>query len=747
MTISSERLARESAKRPWLVVGIWIAATVVSAVLWFNLIESGTTQGQGMFTVEPEAVKAQRLLVESDIRDERLDTEIMVIRHDSLTVDDPQFRERIDKVHAQILALDSDPNSPVLHDPSSLPNLNLLPPGAAEMLIASDRTGTFIPITLAASGHAEGILEIAESNSTDGFDIAVAGEAATGEDFRKVAKRDLIQGETIGVGIAIVILLLVFRAVGSTWIPVILAAMGIAIATGAVALIGQFYNNIPFFVTNFITMIGLAVGIDYALFIVARYKEERSKGLAVEEAIARSGATANRAVFFSGMIVVIALVGMLIVPTTIFFGMALGAILVVLVTVLASLTFLPALLRLLGDKVYAWKIPVLQIKYFNSDISLGGFWNWVTMRVLKRPVIHLVGVAALLVALAIPYFDINLGFNGVETLPDDFRSKGAFTYLQEEFPEALGTLSSIDIVVDGGASSQQVRDGMDALTKSIDSIPALGDAQPYVVSEDGEVGVLQIPLAVSGDSREANDAVKELQKRLIPMSGLPEGVLIGGATAINVAFFDLVSMWTPIVIGIVLALSFVLLLFVFRSILVPVKAILMNLLSVGAAYGLVVIVFQKGFGADLFGFTQVQFIEAWVPLFLFTILFGLSMDYEVFLLSRIRERFDQTGKNDESIAFGLRSTSAIITGAALIMVAVFMGFAVGDLATFQQLGFGLAIAILVDATIIRSVLVPATMKLLGDRNWYLPGFLKWLPDLRVHPADDKLSAEVNGRID
>ena len=734
MTISSERLARESAKRPWLVVGIWIAATVVSAVLWFNLIESGTTQGQGMFTVEPEAVKAQRLLVESDIRDERLDTEIMVIRHDSLTVDDPQFRERIDKVYAQILALDSDPNSPVLHDPRSLPNLNLLPPGSAEMLIASDRTGTFIPITLAASGHAEGILEIAESNSTDGFDIAVAGEAATGEDFRKVAKRDLIQGESIGVGIAIVILLLVFRAVGSMWIPIILAAMGIAIATGTVALIGQFYNNIPFFVTNFITMIGLAVGIDYALFIVARYKEERSKGLAVEEAIARSGATANRAVFFSGMIVVIALVGMLIVPTTIFFGMALGAILVVLVTVLASLTFLPALLKLLGDKVYAWKIPVLQIKYFNSDISLGGFWNWVTMRVLKRPVIHLVGVATVLVALAIPYFDINLGFNGVETLPDDFRSKGAFTYLQEEFPEALGTLSSIDIVVDGGASSQQVRDGMEVLAKSIDSIPALGDAQPYVVSEDGDVGLLQIPLAVSGDSSKANDAVKELRERLIPMSGLPEGVLIGGATAINVAFIDLVSMWTPIVIGIVLALSFVLLLFVFRSILVPVKAILMNLLSVGAAYGLVVLVFQKGFGADLFGFTQVQFVEAWVPLFLFTILFGLSMDYEVFLLSRIRERFDQTGKNDESIAFGLRSTSAIITGAALIMVAVFMGFAVGDLATFQQFGFGLAMAILVDATIIRSVLVPATMKLLGDKNWYLPGFLKWLPGPESAPV-------------
>ena len=747
MTISSEKLARESARRPWLVVGIWIAAAIVSSVLWFQLIESGTTQGGGQFTVEPEAVKAQRLLVKSGLREEQRDTEIMVIRHESLTVDDPQFRSRIDKIHAEILALDSDPGAPVLHNPYEVPNLNLLPPEASARLTASDGQGTIIPITLAASGSAEGILKIAESNSTGGFDIAVAGEAAIDDDFRRVAKRDLIQGESIGVGIAIVILLLVFRAVGSTWIPVILAAMGIAIATGAVALIGQFYKSIPFFVTNFITMIGLAVGIDYALFIVARFKEERGKGFPVEEAIARSGATANRAVFFSGMIVVIALLGMLIVPTTIFLGMALGAILVVAVTVLASLTFLPALLKLLGDRVYAWKIPDLRIKRFKGDISLGGFWEWVTGRVLRRPVIHLVAVAAVLIALAVPYFDINIGFNGVETLPDDFRSKGAFTYLQEEFPELLGRLSSVDIVVDGDASSEQVRDGIDLLAQSINSVPALGPAQPYVVSEDGEVGVLQVPLTVSGDSIEANAAVEELRERLVPMSGLPQGVLIGGATAVNVALFDLVSMWTPIVIGVVLAFSFVLLLFVFRSILVPVKAILMNLLSVGAAYGLVVLVFQKGFGADLFGFTQVQFVEAWVPLFLFTILFGLSMDYEVFLLSRVRERFDQTGKNDESIAFGLRSTSAIITGAALIMVAVFMGFAVGDLATFQQFGFGLAIAILVDATIIRSVLVPASMKLLGDRNWYLPGFLKWMPDLRVHPAEDKLSPEGNGHAD
>ena len=351
-------------------------------------------------------------------------------------------------------------------------NLNMLPPQAAERITASDGRGTIIPITLAATGSAEGILKIAESNSIDGFNIAVAGEAAIDDDFRKVAKRDLIQGETIGVGIAIVILLLVFRAVGSTWIPVILAAMGIAIATGAVALIGQFYKSIPFFVTNFITMIGLAVGIDYALFIVARFKEERGKGFAIEGSnspVRRDGKSSRLLLRHD--------------RRDSPFGHAdstdhhipgngargnsrrRGNC--------PRLTHLPA-----GPAEAARRQGLRPGKYrtcgsgrFNGDISLGGFWEWVTRRVLRRPVIHLVVVAAVLIALAVPYFDINIGFNGVETLPDDFRSKGAFTYLQEEFPEALGTLSSVDIVVDGDAASQQVRDGIGVLARSIDLRP------------------------------------------------------------------------------------------------------------------------------------------------------------------------------------------------------------------------------------------------------------------------------------
>jgi len=230
----------------------------------------------------------------------------------------------------------------------------------------------------------------------------------------------------------------------------------------------------------------------------------------------------------------------------------------------------------------------------------------------------------------------------------------------------------------------------------------------------------------------------------IPAAGIPASVYVGGQPAINRDFFDLAAKWTPIVITFVLALSFVLLLIVFRSIIVPIKAIILNLLSVGAAFGLLVLVFQKGFGNDILGLTQVETIEAWLPVFLFSILFGLSMDYEVFLLSRIRERYDQTKQNLDSVAFGLRSTGGIITGAALIMVAVFGGFALGDLVMMQQMGFGLGVAILVDATLIRTILVPATMRLLGDRNWYFPSFLEWLPDLRVDGDAGELEKQGAG---
>lgn len=736
MSLSTESLARSSALHPWRTVIAWLALIVVALALTIMLIESATTEGNGEFTNNPENRQAARLLEDSKLRGEQRDTEILVIKNPDLNVQSEAFREKINEVHAAIVGLGDE----VVHEPESVLNPTQLPPEAASGFYSVAGDAVLIPVALAgefndAAGVVEDLLHLAEEESTDGFTVGVAGPASIGADFREVSESDLIVGESIGLAAALVVLIFVLGAFGSVWIPLVVAILGIVLTYGTVSILGQFYDNFPFFVTNFVVMIGLAVGIDYTLFILARFREERGRGMDKVDAIAYSGSTASRAVLFSGVTVVFALVGMLIVPTTIFFSMALGAIIVVVFTVLLSLTFLPAILSLLDGKVNGWTLPFLA-RTHNYDETEHGFWNWMTRAVLRRPIIFAVATLALLIALVVPYFNINLGFNGVQTLPDSFRARQTFDILLNEFPPgALGDVSSIDIVVDGSAGSSETQAAYDRLIASVENNPAFGEAGAVEVSDNGAVGVVAISLAVAGDSDEANNFVRDLRSDFIPDAGFPQDVYVGGVTAFNVDFFDLVDLWTPIVIGVVLALSFVLLTIVFRSLIVPIKAIILNLLSVGAAYGMLVLVFQEGWLTGILGYQQVPTIEAWIPLFLFAILFGLSMDYEVFLLSRIRERFDQTGNNDESVAFGLRSTASIITGAALIMVSVFFGFTLGDLVMFQQFGFGLGVAILVDATIIRAILVPATMKLLGASNWWLPSFLNWLPDLRVEGGE------------
>jgi len=320
-------------------------------------------------------------------------------------------------------------------------------------------------------------------------------------------------------------------------------------------------------------------------------------------------------------------------------------------------------------------------------------------------------------------------------LPDRFESKKGFLILQEQF--SAGLVAPAEIVIDGAIDSPAVQEGIRRLEAAMVSDPrkSFGLAK-LEVNAGRDLALLSVPVVGEANSEEAIGAIERLRKEYVPQafSGVPAEVLVGGVTAFNKDFFDLADRYQPIVFAFVLGLSFILLMVVFRSLVVPLKAIIMNLLSVGAAYGLMVLVFQKGVGASVLGFQQVPTVEAWIPLFLFSVLFGLSMDYHVFLLSRIRERFDQTQNNTEAVAFGLRSTAGIITGAALIMVAVFGGFASGELVMFQQVGFGLGVAVLLDATIIRSVLVPASMKLLGPVNWYLPKALHWLPDLRPEGA-------------
>ncbi|HXG42852.1 MAG TPA: MMPL family transporter [Dehalococcoidia bacterium] len=722
--LSPGRLARWCATHRWTVVAIWAAALVAAAALAFALMGSGLTHEQG-FDTRTESQQAEELL-EQRLRGPEPLREIVIVRSESLAVDDPAYRSFVEGLYAGLMALGPDVVSR---------GLAYYQPGG-EGLVSADRHTALIVLTLA--GEMDGARERAERVRTvvrafdgqEGFQVLHTGQASVSLDSGHVAERDLRKGEGIGIPAALAVLLLVFGAVVAAVMPIVFAVVAIVIAVGLAVLVGQAFP-LTFFVTNMITMMGLAVGIDYCLFIISRYREERARGLDRVEAIAATGDSASRAVLFSGLTVIIAMSGLLIVPTSTFRSLAIGSVLVVAVAVLASLTLVPALLGLLGDRVNSLRVPFLA--RFAAEDGRSGFWDRVARTVMRRPALGLVLVGGLLLALTVPYFQMETGLNGAETLPDDLPSKQGFSALARDFPSGL--VGPAEVVIDGDVTAPEVQAAVQKLQTLLAADPTFGPPS-FTANPAGDLGVLSVPIAAESGSREAVQAVDALRQRYVPeaFAGVDARVLVGGEPALARDFLALAEDYTPIVFAFVLGLSFVLLTLAFRSLVVPAKAVLMNLLSVGAAYGLTVLVFQRGWGADLLGFRQVEAIEAWIPVFLFAVLFGLSMDYHVFLLSRIRERYDETGDNSEAVSFGLRTTGKLITGAALIMAVVFAGFASGELVMFQQVGFSAAVAVLLDATLVRSVLVPSSMALLGRWNWWLPRWLSWLPDLRVEPA-------------
>jgi RND superfamily putative drug exporter len=726
MRSATQRLARGSARRPWLIVGLWIATIAVAGVLSSQFLGDALTT-EVDFTNDPEAKRATELIEQRF--GEAGETEVFILSSADATVTESSFERTVRSL--QDSASDKGAEAATFYDTEN------------PSMVSDDGHTTLMPVTFEKTDQiadllpaVEGLLD--EANGSGVVSARSLGAVTLEEDFNRIAEESLQRGETFGVLVALVVLVLVFGAVVAGIIPIIMGIASIAVAVGMVALVGTTVD-FSFFVTNIITMMGLAVGIDYSLFIVSRFREERAKGLPKLDAIGAVGATASRAVFFSGLTVVLALIGMLIVPNTIFRSLGAGAIFVVVVSVLASLTLLPALLSLLGDKVNSLRVLRRRTE-FGSESS-HRFWNAITRRVMARPVMSLVLGAGILLAASFSYFNINIGSAGVSTLPKDAPSRQAFEILATEFSGGLS--SPIEVMVDGDASSQEVKGAIQELQGVLGGDELFGPSQVRV-NERADATIISFPVNVDPTSEAATSSITRIRDDYVPAAfeGVDAEVLVGGDTAFNKDFFDVIESNTPIVFSFVLGLSFLLLMVVFRSIVVPLKAIVLNLLSVGAAYGLMVLVFQEGLAADLFGFQQVESIEAWLPLFLFSILFGLSMDYHVFLLSRIKERFDETGDNAESVAYGLRTTGGLITGAAAIMVAVFGGFAAGDLVPLQQTGFGLAIAVLIDATLVRSVLVPASMKLLGDRNWYLPRWLAWLPNISVEVIHEKPAERV-----
>ena len=750
----AERLAGAAGGRPRRTIVLWLFIVAASAGLYVAYRDS--FQAQDSFLSWPDSKRAAKL-IEQHIPSASRDTEVVVVRSPVHTTTEPAFRAEVEGLQRMLLGL---PGGTVV----SVTTAYTAPTQARPFLVSKDRHATLMAVSLAgdqrsAQTSVGGVLQaVRAADGRAGYEVVMTGVAAWAFEGNQLAASDLRRGELIGIPAALVILVIVFGAIVAAIVPLALAAAAVAIAAAATALLGTTFS-LSVFALNIILSMGLAVGIDYSLFIVSRFREERGAGREVIAAVTVAGATANRAVFFSGMTVVLALLGMLIVPYSVFTSLGVGAITVVIAAVAAALTLLPATLRLLGDRVNMLRVrwpgrrpaersgaPIPSVAGAAPAVTGAArpvnarrsWWARTAAVIMRRPALSLVLGAALLLAVAAPTLFMQRGVSGISGLPDSLSAKRGFQLLATEF--SAGWSAPIQVVVVGPVLNPAV---IAALARFRTALAADGTFQLAggQTAADGTLTVLTVLQNLPPTSERALANLHDLRARLVPavFNGTPARVYVGGTTAGFVDGLHMIDLFQPIVIAVVLALSFFLLLVAFRSLIVAATCILMNLLSVGASFGVLVLVFQYGVGAKLFGFRQVPRVEAWVPLLMFCVLFGLSMDYQVFLLSRIREHFDRVGNTREAVAFGIQSTAGIITGAALIMVAVFVGLASGELVMFQQIGFGLAVAVFLDATVVRTVIAPATIALIGDRYWWLPRWLSWLPRVNVGERHSSVS--------
>ena len=531
--------------------------------------------------------------------------------------------------------------------------------------------------------------------------------------------------EGLGLLAAIVVLLVAFGSVLAMGLPIITAVLGIMIASSLIAILARFMST-PDFTVQVASMIGLGVGIDYALFIVSRYRDALSRLRPPEDAVVEALTTAGRAVLFAGCTVMISVLGMLLMGLSFLYGLAVGTSIAVAISVAAALTLLPALLGFIGFNID--KLSVHRKKRKRTRISL---WTRWADFVQRRPIpIAIIGFVVL-AAASVPVFGLRLGMADAGNNPEDSTTKAAYDLTASGFGAGANGPMLIVANTSGGSTA-----GLGAVTQALRSTPGVVMATDFQPSPTGKAAISTLIASTGPQDKATESLVHHLRNDVLPSATNGTGVSIhvGGQTALGMDFATKIGDRLPIFIGAVLVLSFLLLLMVFRSVLVPLKAVLMNLLSIGAAYGVMVAVFQWGWFGSIVGVSGAP-IEAWAPMMLFAIVFGLSMDYEVFLLSSVKEEWDATGDNAHAVATGLAVTARLITAAALIMVCVFGSFVLMDLRAMKLMGLGLAVAVAIDATIVRIVLVPATMELLGNANWWLPRWLdRFLPHLAVEGA-------------
>jgi RND superfamily putative drug exporter len=710
-------------------MGRWSARHRKTAIFgWLAFVVAAFAIGSvvGMQTVDQndtnvgEARRADHIIRDGGFKiDEQ--SEYVLVESSTATIDDAAFRAVVGDVVAR---LDGFPQVTKLRSPLVAGNEGQISDDGHAALVRFSPKGSYDDAVTYIDSITEATAAVQKANPD--YYVGEAGSASTGKALDEMFNSQLEMAGLISIPLTLVVLLLVFGSLVGASIPLLLALTSVFATMGLIALPSQI---VPMdeSISAVILLIGLAVGVDYSLFYIRRERDERRAGRSESAALEAAAATSGRAVLISGITVMIAMAGMFFSGDKTFMSFAIGTMLVVAVAMLGSLTVLPAMLSWLGDRIEKARVPF--VWRLRREDGESRFWGAILDRVLRRPVVSAAAATAVLLVLAFPALKLHTAISGLDALPKSLEATKSFNRINDAFP---GGATPAVVAIFGDASDPELQAAVAELQRrAIRSGKAL---QPISVdvAPSGKAMRVDVPLVGKGTDARSNDALARLRDEILPATvGTVPGVEYGvtGDTAASKDWNDAMRSAVPVVFAFVLTFAFMLLLVTFRSIVIPLKAIALNLLSVAAAYGVVVAVFQWGWGESLLDFNSNGGVAAWLPMFLFVILFGLSMDYHVFILSRIREYYDRGLSTEEAVSRGIRSTAGVVTSAAAVMVLVFSVFALMPIIDMKEMGIGLAAAVLIDATIVRAVLLPATMKLLGRWNWYLPRWLEWLPDL------------------
>jgi uncharacterized membrane protein YdfJ with MMPL/SSD domain len=710
-------------------MGRWSASHWKTAVFgWLAFVIAAVLIGQALGTKNidqndsnvGQSHRADHILRDAGFQSDP-QSELVLVQSKTLTANDPAFRAVVNDVVTTVKPFATIKN---LRSPYEAGRADQISADGHTVLVEWDMRGDNKFATKHIDALTAATAKVAKAHP--GFYVGEAGSISSGKALTAMFNKQLEQAGERSIPLTLLVLLLVFGAIVAAGVPLLLALSAVLGTIGLVALPSHLVPMDPN-VSAVLLLVGLAVGVDYSLFYIKREREERAAGKGHRAALEAAAATSGRSVLISGVTVMIAMAGMLFSGDKTYLSFGIATMIVVAVAMLGSLTVLPALLSKLGDRVEKGRIPFLG--RFRRQSGDNRFWSAILTPALRHPLVSAIAAAAVLLAMAVPVLSLHTAQSGLDSLPKGVATVGTIDKIQKAFP---GSAAPAIVAIKANTDAPATVVAIGELRKQALASGQMRGPIEVDVNSAHTVARVAIPLEGKGTDATSTAALKTLRNEILPatIGKLPGATYaVTGGTAASADANALLKRSAPLVFAFVLTFAFLLLLISFRSIVIALKAIVLNLLSVGAAYGVLVAVFQYGWGESLLNFRSNGGIAFWLPIFMFVILFGLSMDYHVFILSRVREAFDRGLKTEDAVAHGIKTTAGTVSSAALVMVGVFSIFATLPIIDMKEMGIGLAAAVLIDATIVRAVLLPATMKLLGDWNWYLPNWLGWLPKL------------------